>query len=96
MLNNAEKHVKDLEEHIQFGHKLVTQKESKLFEIQKKIGHTQDKPKVFAEFKTPELFKPKQNQVQKITSKVEEKHEEKVEKKAEIKTSDKKPETQNK
>jgi len=33
VLANAEKHVKDLEDHINFGHKLVTQKEAKLFEL---------------------------------------------------------------
>jgi len=58
-LANAEKHVKDLEDHINFGHKLVTQKESKLFEIQKIMGHPQDKHKAFAELKKPEPYKPK-------------------------------------
>lgn len=60
VLNHAEKHVSDLQDHIKFGHKLVAQKESKLFELQKKINHKLDKAKVFIEYKMPEPFTPKQ------------------------------------
>jgi hypothetical protein len=35
----------------------VTEKEEKLFELQKNIGHPTDKPKKFKEFKKPEVVK---------------------------------------
>lgn len=39
ILGNSQLHVKDLKEHVNFGHNLVTQKEAKLYELQQKIGH---------------------------------------------------------
>jgi hypothetical protein len=42
VLSNAEKHVRDLDEHVKYGQKLVSQKETKLFELQKQLGHKLD------------------------------------------------------
>lgn len=40
VLENSEKHVEELKVHIDHGHQLVKTKETKLQDIQKKLGHT--------------------------------------------------------
>jgi hypothetical protein len=54
VLTNAEKHVHDLDDHVKFGQKLVAQKETKLFDLQKQLGHKLDKPRSFADIKMPD------------------------------------------
>lgn len=56
VLENSEKHVKVLEDHIDFGHKLVDTRETKLFAMQKKLGQKQDQPRRFANVKIPETI----------------------------------------